>query len=948
MQYKETYKKPIAPLVSTVWGTGYPYNMYTPIPTGRTKHNPPGCNAVVLAQLVKYWGDKYFSGNETFNVRQGDWSVEGREPSQSDINSGSSNLGYVAQSNKAINVKNLETYYNWYKYPSAGVTYDKTNKVYKLSSASLYPQVDSIADFMLDCALSINSIFSTSGSTSNGSNNTYGTGAKTFKLQSYKDVYSTHLCYYNKTYEFEGDTNKSDTSNITALEQAIYNCLSVGVPVAFAAFVHSNNSGHTFIIDGYDNGFFHVNWGWAGKCDGWMKLNTLSTSGRGHLGYVGYLASYEKDYIAYAVKHSKASAVPKLQTGDNQYYNIQSSDLNIAEDIRVVSIDTSLCDGIANREQHLYIELENVSGNYYTETSGTQRRVDVYFGDSKKDYLRLLMSPGGKRRYHVAVSLSAGTYNIQVRSGSSVLQGDNNKSFIVTKRDVINKISLKNAGYIVSSGANFLGSNRFGANAVNIRLGNPDLKQTNTVNSNNFDVTVDITCWLMYLNSSHTASSYTVSRSGFGVINGVYRHMFYKFKANATNKDVNIPISVQNLPMNKRVLLQFSNSDDLTSNVVAGVFDITPSINFYTKEGRMNHVYPSGNSSDKADYSNTNVVLDDREDILAIDFSDVNFKGITSIGPNRNVLYYFNSTQTPPSILTGRNVIKGNVAAGTINFYDGEAVVFPKTFTASKVVFHLTPDTGITLGTNKGWRTVSFPFDVDKVMCDGKEIDWFHSGEDTGKQFWLMGFDGVEYDSLAKGSEYRPLWRYVDKIRKNETYIIAFPGDMYGDASLIGKEITFEGSNATFNASLGFGLGDDYDKTIGNITFPSQNVRFYPEHVGEHEVWNSSNWAQTTNVVDLKGTTTERLEEHIYRLSDDGSQFIYSSNGQLVKPFEGYFKDAYRRYLENQDLTSPPSPNRAKQNTTVIYPVEVGSLEETDVVLEEDTSDWYSIRDIEE
>ena len=46
-----------------------------------------------------------------------------------------------------------------------------------------------------------------------------------------------------------------------------------------------NNDGHGFVCDGYDgNGFYHINWGWGGKTDGFFRLSVLnpnSTSGSG-------------------------------------------------------------------------------------------------------------------------------------------------------------------------------------------------------------------------------------------------------------------------------------------------------------------------------------------------------------------------------------------------------------------------------------------------------------------------------------------------------------------------------------------------------------------------------------------------------------------------------------------------------------------------------------------
>lgn len=58
-------------------------------------------------------------------------------------------------------------------------------------------------------------------------------------------------------------------------EQMIYHELSSSRPVIY--FGSSSTSTHCFICDGYDNdGFFHINWGWNGRCDGFFDLSLLN------------------------------------------------------------------------------------------------------------------------------------------------------------------------------------------------------------------------------------------------------------------------------------------------------------------------------------------------------------------------------------------------------------------------------------------------------------------------------------------------------------------------------------------------------------------------------------------------------------------------------------------------------------------------------------------------
>lgn len=49
--------------------------------------------------------------------------------------------------------------------------------------------------------------------------------------------------------------------------------ISAGNPVLYSAF-SSNDSGHAFIVDGFDDSYsFHINWGWGGECNGFFSID---------------------------------------------------------------------------------------------------------------------------------------------------------------------------------------------------------------------------------------------------------------------------------------------------------------------------------------------------------------------------------------------------------------------------------------------------------------------------------------------------------------------------------------------------------------------------------------------------------------------------------------------------------------------------------------------------
>ena len=56
------------------------------------------------------------------------------------------------------------------------------------------------------------------------------------------------------------------------LEEAVYSELAENRPVFYTGYSESMNAGHAFIVDGYQDGMFHINWGWDGDADGYFMI----------------------------------------------------------------------------------------------------------------------------------------------------------------------------------------------------------------------------------------------------------------------------------------------------------------------------------------------------------------------------------------------------------------------------------------------------------------------------------------------------------------------------------------------------------------------------------------------------------------------------------------------------------------------------------------------------
>ncbi len=225
---------------------------------------------------------------------------------------------------------------------------------------------------------------------------------------------------------------------------------------------------------------------------------------------------------------------------------------------------------------------------------------------------------------------------------------------------------------------------------------------------------------------------------------------------------------------------------------------------------------------------------------------DVTGTSITSITPNSkpNAVYIYSGSK--PSGLDGKNVIKyegGNYTAETINLTDGNDFYSPVDFTATKVEFTYSNNRSAD-GTN-GWNTIMLPFDVAEVTANGTAIDWFHSSSDTGKQFWVKKFVGDGVSTVD--------FDFTSEMKANTPYIVAFPGDHWGEAyNLSGKTIKFIGNNVTVHQG----------GTLSTVT--GANYRFI-------------------------GNTVQDNTANIYGINDAGSSFVLKLTGGSA-PFRAYFK----------------------------------------------------------
>lgn len=227
-QSRSSARPAIAPLLPVSWGQGMPYSVLLPHISGSNNaHAYVGCVAVAMAQIMAYW--QYPSRPVTTIP------------------------GYTSSSGKtyAVTMPSLSPIdFDWEHMQPTYYTNDSTSVA-----------CQAVSNLMLYSTTSLNSNF---GLTSTGSYTRY-IPDRLIKYFGYKN--SAHYMY-------------RENFSTQAWEDTIYNELAAGRPVAYGG--NKSSGGHAFVCDGYDGeGRFHINWGWAGKSNGYFLLNLLNPSEEG-------------------------------------------------------------------------------------------------------------------------------------------------------------------------------------------------------------------------------------------------------------------------------------------------------------------------------------------------------------------------------------------------------------------------------------------------------------------------------------------------------------------------------------------------------------------------------------------------------------------------------------------------------------------------------------------
>lgn len=218
----------VQPLVSTYWNQSAPYNKKCPsYILGYTSYRcATGCVATAVAQIMNYHR----------------WPV-----------TGTGQHSYICKINNSTKETTLSADFGQSTY-----AWDKMLDIYDSNSSS--ECCEAVSKLMSDIGIAVEM--------------QYGMSSGAFS----PEVVTALTTYFG--YDKRARLRARENYSLEEWETIIRDELDNNRPVYYSGM--STTGGHAFVCDGYDtNGYFHFNWGWGGKSDGYFVLSMLNPASQG-------------------------------------------------------------------------------------------------------------------------------------------------------------------------------------------------------------------------------------------------------------------------------------------------------------------------------------------------------------------------------------------------------------------------------------------------------------------------------------------------------------------------------------------------------------------------------------------------------------------------------------------------------------------------------------------
>ena len=232
----------VDPLIQTKWNQNKYYNDLCPaVSDGPNGKAYTGCVATAMAQIMKYWSypstgigsHSYTWNGQTLSANFGattyDWNN-------------------MADYYEYYFANGTDQYPNWPSEPSA-------------------EEIAAVATLMYHCGVSVDMIY--------GGNSTGGSAApNAYVATALKNYFNYKETAQHKQKSYNSYVYYTDDEWIAMLKAD----LDYSRPIQYGGQDPNGSSGHAFVCDGYNSDdYFHFNWGWAGRYNGYFSLNNLDT-----------------------------------------------------------------------------------------------------------------------------------------------------------------------------------------------------------------------------------------------------------------------------------------------------------------------------------------------------------------------------------------------------------------------------------------------------------------------------------------------------------------------------------------------------------------------------------------------------------------------------------------------------------------------------------------------
>lgn len=831
----ESARHYIAPLLTTLWGQGDPYNAQCPVyynadGTSSGKLSATGCVATALAQVMAYY--RYPS------------QTKAAIPSYSFTSGG-----------KTISMPSI----------AAGTAIDWEHITDTYTSASADEEKAAVAQLMVMVGT--------------GCQMAYGAASAAYLTSG---QYFLRDCMgYDESMDYQLRKNYTLAEWVTL----IYTEIAQGRPVAYRGT--SQSGAHAFVLDGYDSGeLFHINWGWGGTANGYFRITALQPSANS--GSSGYAQEQEaivrlmpSDGISTAVDTTPRltmhnicvsgstitctytnfsgqlgtfytsigylksdGSIEKLQNGsltilNNGYEITKSYTVSGLSDgtWHVVPIARTFSSGVWNtsvnpeRDYVKAVVKNGVVTLTYPGADGASLSATAWDvrGDAvagSQQNVTVTLANTGSDEFHQSLycfaSTSAdmgtalGTDDVTVVPGSST--------------DVTYTITPAAAGtYTVWLARSATGADIVGSTTMTIGDNATDTRNLSIVNCV-YDNIVDRTVYGNY----RRATIYVRNNTAVDY-HGQISVRLYKGAIGATKYghvvSYMLPVDVAAGAVASTVCLTDEVDVDCNYGYTFYYQDGKTALDgktsvIYARTQRPGVVFYQA-SGDRSAVAPTETV--DAGDAAAVDMRHVATVAHVTPSTNPRAIYVVDADATVPEEIASLNVVRDG-HADNITLTHGQASVFPCAVEADAIHYqYVVPTSGRGVGS---WETFWVPFTPTNVTANGGSVSF------DGQQWSLRTMSGLD-------AEGHPVFGTVDAVQAGIPYVLKASADR---------------------------AGQTLDFSAIHVSIPRGGGRA----------------VTSTITYQMEGTSSLLSQSGLYTLNEAGTAFVYRLEPTEVQPFHAY------------------------------------------------------------